>query len=116
MYNKRTEQGFQFKRRLMANRVDIGRWLLAVLAVNMLATVDCRVARWQASSVSSWEAADFRTWSFIPNWTSQTYVNSFRSDRVYDHVSDVIYSYGVQPWADGSLYYHPAAANHLARL
>jgi hypothetical protein len=100
----------------MANWVGVGRWLLAGLAVNMLAAVDCHVARGQASSVSAWEAADFRSWSFIPNWTSQTHVNSFRTDRVYDHVSDVLYSFGVQPRADGSLYYRPEAANHLARL
>jgi MYXO-CTERM domain-containing protein len=70
----------------------------------------------QSSSISAWEAADFRSWSFIPNWTSQTHVNTFRTDRVYDHVSDVLYSFGVQPRADGSLYYRPEAANHLARL
>jgi hypothetical protein len=70
----------------------------------------------QSASVSAWEAADFRSWSFIPNWTSQTQVNSFRTDRVYEHVSDVLYSFGVQPRADGSLYYRPEAANHLARL
>lgn len=75
-----------------------------------------RFAHAQRSSVSAWDAADFRSWSFIPNWTSQTHLNTFRTDRVYDHVSDVLYSFGVQPRADGSLYYRPEAANHLARL
>src|SRR5215213_8455977 len=70
----------------------------------------------QSASVSAWDAADFRSWSFIPNWTSQSQVDSFRTDRVYDHVSDVLYSFGVQPRADGSLYYRPEASNHLARL
>jgi hypothetical protein len=70
----------------------------------------------QTASISAWEAANFRSWSFIPNWTSQAQVNTFRTDRVYDHVSDVLYAFGVQPRADGSLYYRPEAANHLARL
>ena len=70
----------------------------------------------QATSVSAWEAADFRSWSFIPNWTSQSQVNSFATDRVYDHLSDVLYSFGVQPKADGSLYYHPSSNGHLPAL
>lgn len=70
----------------------------------------------QTASVSAWEAAQFRSWSFIPNWTSQSQINSFATDRVYDHLSDVLYSFGVQPKADGSLYYHPASSGHLATL
>jgi hypothetical protein len=70
----------------------------------------------QQSSVSAWDAADFRVWGFIPNWTPQTQLNSFPVDGVYSHVSDVIYFGGVQPRADGSLYYHPSAGQHLATL
>jgi hypothetical protein len=66
--------------------------------------------------VSAWEAADFRSWSFIPYWTSVSQVNSFATDRVYDHVSDVVYHSGVQPRADGSLFTGSTAASHLAAI
>jgi hypothetical protein len=88
--------------------------LIAVLCA--VGALTQHAAHGQQASVSAWDAADFRSWSFIPNWTSQTHVNTFRTDRVYDHVSDVLYSFGVQPRADGSLYYRPEATNHLARL
>ena len=45
----------------------------------------------QQASTSAWGAADFRSWSFIPYWTSLSQVNSFATDRVYDHLSDVVY-------------------------
>lgn len=70
----------------------------------------------QQSSISAWEAAEFRSWSFIPYWTSVSQVNSFATDRVYDHLSDVVYHSGVQPRADGSLFTGSTAANHLSIL
>ena len=70
----------------------------------------------QTSSVSAWEAADFRSWSFIPYWTSQSQLNSFATDRVYDHLSDILYFSGVKPREDGSLSTSTTAANHLATL
>ena len=73
-------------------------------------------ARAQQTSVSAWEAAEFRSWSFIPYWTPLAQVNSFATDRVYDHLSDVVYHSGVQPRADGSLFTGSAAASHLAAL
>jgi hypothetical protein len=70
----------------------------------------------QQASVSAWDAADFRSWSFIPYWTSVTQVNSFATDRVYDYLSDVVYHSGVQPRADGSLHTGSTAASHLAAI
>ena len=70
----------------------------------------------QQDSVSTWEAANFRTWSFVPYWTSQSQLASFHTDGVYDHVSDVLYFSGVRPTASGDLNYHPWAAQHLATL
>ncbi len=67
-------------------------------------------------SISAWEAADFRSWSFIPYWTPLSQVHSFTTDRVYDHISDVVYHSGVQPCADGSLFTGSTAASHLAAL
>ena len=73
-------------------------------------------ARTQQASISAWDAADFRSWSFIPYWTPTSQVNSFATDRVYDHLSDVVYHSGVQPRADGSLFTGSTAATHLAAL
>jgi hypothetical protein len=73
-------------------------------------------ARGQAASVSAWEAADFRSWSFIPYWAPLSQVNSFATDRVYDHLSDIVYHSGVQPRGDGSLFTGSTAASHLAAL
>lgn len=89
---------------------------IVAVAAALAVCASGRMLQAQTASISAWEAADFRSWSFVPNWTSQSQVNSFRTDQVYDHVSDVLYSFGVQPRADGSLYYRPEAAGHLARL
>ncbi|MEX2091077.1 MAG: hypothetical protein WD971_00290, partial [Pirellulales bacterium] len=44
----------------------------ALFAATFLACV----AGAQQASISAWDAADFRTWSFIPYWTSQSQVQS----------------------------------------
>src|SRR5262245_9564067 len=67
----------------------------------------------QQASMSTWDAADFRVWGFIPYWTTPAQVTSFATDGLYDHVSDVIYFSGVQPKADGSLFYTTNANTHL---
>ncbi len=85
-------------------------------AVALVMAATAHHARAQVASLSAWEAADFRSWSFIPNWTNQSQIDSFRTDRVYDHVSDVLYAFGVQPRADGSLYYASNSTNQMARL
>jgi len=87
----------------------------AILAACSLASDGLR-AHAQATSVSAWEAAQFRSWSFVPNWTSVSQINSFATDRVYDHLSDVLYAFGVQPKADGSLYYHPTSSGQMTAL
>jgi hypothetical protein len=86
--------------------------MVALFAATFLA---CGAGAQQAS-VSAWDAADFRTWSFIPYWTSQSQVQSFAADNMYDHVSDVLYFSGVRPTASGALNYHSAATQHLATL
>lgn len=68
------------------------------------------------ASVSAWDAAEFRIWGFVPYWTPQSQLNSFPSDGVYDHVSDVLYFGGVRPTMGGGLNYHPNGAQHLATL
>lgn len=62
----------------------------------------------QSSSVSAWNAADFRIWGYVPYWAT-----NFGS---YDHVSDVLYFGGVQPRSDGSLYYTPTATSQINSL
>ena len=86
------------------------------ICVIALAALICGAARGQQASISAWDAADFRSWSFIPYWASVSQVNSFATDRVYDHLSDVVYHSGVQPRADGSLFTGSTAATHLAAI
>src|ERR1700754_978989 len=55
-----------------------------------IALVGPTVARSQQSSISAWDAADFRVWAYIPYWTTQTQINNFGTNGMYSHVSDVI--------------------------
>ncbi|WP_210417705.1 glycosyl hydrolase family 18 protein [Bythopirellula goksoeyrii] len=110
-------------RRVLSNRTFLGRYLLTskrlvelAFATVLLAVALCPSVQAQQESLSAWEAADFRTWSFIPYWTSQAQLQSFSGDGMYDHVSDVLYFSGVRPTANGDLNYHPWAAQHLATL
>ena len=90
--------------------------LIKSLGVFMLTMLVPLAANGQVASVSAWDAADFRSWSFIPYWASTPQVNSFATDRVYDHLSDIVYHSGVQPRADGSLFTGSTAATHLATI
>lgn len=90
--------------------------LLFALIAAAIGSCAARAACAQNASVSAWEAADFRSWSFIPYWTSQSQLNSFATDRVYDHLSDILYFSGVKPREDGSLSTSSTAATHLTTL
>ena len=74
------------------------------------------VGRAQQSSVSAWDAADFRIWSFVPYWTETAHINTFAGDGVYNHVSDVIYHAGYHPKADGTLFKHNRTDANLGKL
>jgi hypothetical protein len=50
-----------------------------------------------------WDAAEFRVWGFIPDWTPQSQIDNFPTSGMYNHVSDVIYFGGVRPSSSGSL-------------
>ncbi|BBO32068.1 glycosyl hydrolase family 18 protein [Lacipirellula parvula] len=94
------------------------RWFThACCAVtSLLAAGEVREAHAQTASRSSWEAADFRIWGYVPNWTTVSQINAFSTNGIYDHVSDVLYFGGVQPKADGTLYYASGATSQLAPL
>jgi hypothetical protein len=97
-------------------RID-SRTLVTMLASALLAgSLAPSISFAQQASISAWEAAEFRTWSFIPYWTTQSQLNSFATDHSYDHVSDILYFSGVQPREDGSLFTSTTAANHLSTL
>lgn len=96
---------------------------LAVLCGSLCATavLPTGTAQAQVSSVSAWEAADFRIWGYVPNWTTPEQIAGFATNGAYDHVSDVLYFGGVQPKADGTLHYWYAnstrnAVAHLEAL
>jgi Glycosyl hydrolases family 18 len=78
--------------------------------------IACGAAHAEQASISAWDAADFRAWSFVPYWTSQSQLNLFPADGMYKHVSDVLYFSGVQPTSSGNLAYLSAATQHLATL
>ncbi|MEX2170486.1 MAG: glycosyl hydrolase family 18 protein [Pirellulales bacterium] len=92
------------------------RWISLVCTTLATAALGIGSACAQQASVSAWEAADFRVWGFVPYWTSQSQLNSFPADGVYQHVSDVLYFGGVRPTASGALNYHANANGHLAAL
>jgi GH18 family chitinase len=94
------------------------RWFAhACFAVTSLLVVgEVREAHAQTASRSSWEAADFRIWGYVPNWTTVSQINAFNTNGIYNNVSDVLFFGGVQPRSDGTLYYHPNATSQLTPL
>ena len=63
------------------------------------------ITRAQQASVSAWDAADFRVWAYIPYWATQSQINSFGTNGMYSHVSDVIYFGGYRTDSLGNLSY-----------
>lgn len=89
--------------------------MMAALAL-VAGSFTANIAVAQQASISAWDAADFRSWSFVPYWTSHTQIDSFATDRVYDHLSDILYFSGVKPREDGSLFTSSNDATDLAKL
>ncbi|HEX3599568.1 MAG TPA: glycosyl hydrolase family 18 protein [Lacipirellulaceae bacterium] len=71
-------------------------------------------ARGAESSVSAWDAADFRVWAYIPYWATQTQINNFGTNGMYSHVSDVIYFGGLRTDSNGNLAY--ASSSYQTQL
>ena len=71
--------------------------LIKSLGVFMLTVLAPLVASGQVSSVSAWNAADFRMWAYIPYWSS------IPASGSYTHVSDVLYFGGLRPDANGNI-------------
>lgn len=99
----------------LGDRTTLRLGLCAAGALAAIVVGAC-AATGQNESISAWDAAEFRSWSFVPYWTSQSQLNTFPSDNVYDHVSDVLYFSGVRPTANGGLYNPSSAQQHLATL
>ena len=78
------------------------RWAIAGLTLLVLIT-GVEFASAQQASISTWDAADFRIWGFIPDWTPQSQIDAFPASGMYTHVSDVIYFGGVRPNSAGNL-------------
>ncbi|HEX4412148.1 MAG TPA: hypothetical protein VH107_00880, partial [Lacipirellulaceae bacterium] len=77
----------------------------ALLCVMSLIVLAPAIARGQQTSVSAWDAADFRVWAYIPYWATQSQINSFGTSGMYSHVSDVIYFGGLRTDSNGNLAY-----------
>ncbi|MCO6046776.1 glycosyl hydrolase family 18 protein [Aeoliella sp. ICT_H6.2] len=89
---------------------------LVRLAICAVAVAFCVKTALADTAISAWDAAEFRIWGFVPDWTPQSQVTSFSSDGVYDHVSDVLYFGGVRPTSSGNLVTTSAGAQHLSKL
>jgi hypothetical protein len=66
------------------------------------------------SSMSAWDAADFRLWAYIPYWATNTQINNFATNGMYTHVSDVLYFGGLRPDSSGNITY--AASSYQTAL
>lgn len=82
----------------------VQQWL-GVVALMMLAPLTVRA---QVSSVSAWDAADFRMWAYIPYWSS------IPASGSYAHVSDVLYFGGLRPDKFGNI--TPYATSYQTNL
>ena len=89
---------------------------LAIVSALVLAAICGGTAQAQVSSVSAWDASEFRIWGFVPYWTSTSTLNAFPADGVYTHVSDVLYFGGVRPKIDGSLHTISGGSTQLSTL
>ncbi len=111
---------------LLLTRVRLRRTACERLAATCCIVAIClaaaRPAAAQQASVSAWDAAEFRIWGFIPNWSGEAgtsvvdQLNAMSAANTYNHVSDVIYFGGVQPTATGGLAYHSTAVPSLNTL
>src|SRR3954454_1077305 len=57
----------------------------------------------QQASVSTWDAANFRIWGYIPYWATTSQIDGFATNGLYTHVSDVLYFGGLRPDTSGNL-------------
>jgi hypothetical protein len=89
---------------------------LHCLAAIVLIAATPTILQAQQASVSTWDAADFRVWGYIPYWATSTEINNFATNGMYGHVSDVLYFGAVRPQADGDITVVPAYAATLNTL
>src|SRR4051812_24746969 len=78
-------------------------YLTKSMSVIALMTLLPTLAAGQQSSVSTWDAAQFRIWGYIPYWATTSQINGFATNGLYSHVSDVLYFGGLRPDPNGNL-------------
>ncbi|HVT29091.1 MAG TPA: glycosyl hydrolase family 18 protein [Lacipirellulaceae bacterium] len=76
--------------------------LRGLLSVAILISLAPTHADAQQSSVSTWDAANFRIWGYIPYW-DYTKVSSIAANGLYSHVSDVLFFGGARPDTTGTI-------------
>ncbi len=77
------------------------QFAVAYAAVGVVVAPNVALA--QNSSISTWDATDFRIWGYVPYWASSTQINNFATNGMYTHVSDVLYFGSVRPDGSGNL-------------
>ncbi|HEX8524032.1 MAG TPA: glycosyl hydrolase family 18 protein [Tepidisphaeraceae bacterium] len=87
------------------------RWACSLAWVGVIVSaLGAPGAAWgQQSSMSAWQASDFRVWGYIPYWASSSQISGFATNGMYGHVSDVLYFGAVRPDASGNLSYGAAS-------
>jgi hypothetical protein len=60
------------------------------------------MVRGQQASVSTWDAAHFRIWGYVPYW-DDTKVGTLASSGMYSHVSDVLFFGSARPDSTGAV-------------
>src|SRR3954462_7659682 len=85
-------------------RIDASgvRFRASALAV-CLVPLCAMMANGQQASISTWDAANFRIWGYIPYWATTSQINGFATNGIYSHVSDVLYFGGFRPDPTGNL-------------
>lgn len=76
---------------------------LALIGAILILSAAPATVRAQQSSVSAWDASDFRIWGYIPYWATTSEINSFGTSGLYTHVSDVLHFGGYRPDASGNI-------------
>jgi hypothetical protein len=71
------------------SKSSLQRFCRGIVVVVLLA-MTCGSAHAQQTSMSAWDAADFRIWGYIPDWDASE-VGSIAANGLYSHVSDVLF-------------------------
>src|SRR2546423_15003130 len=77
-------------------------WLAKSTGVIALLALAPVLVRGQQASVSTWDAAGFRIWGYIPDWDDNQ-VSGYPASGKYSHVSDVLFFGAIRADSTGNV-------------